>query len=114
MNNKLKLVSSTEKERDRAIRWLNSKSPNSATFCADALAAGLKLNPSAIFLLSDGEFTDRRNVFRVLDDENQDKAAKFSRAPLVPIHTIALGSHIGQFSMKRIAEENDGEYRVIE
>ena len=114
MNNKAELVASTQAEQKRAMRWLSRKSPNDWTFCAQALAKALTLKPDAIFLLSDGEFDDRRDVFLVLDRLNNKRRLISANEKQIPVHTIALGSHHGRFTMKRIADENSGEFRLIE
>ncbi len=112
MNNQVKLVKSTEKQKLKAIRWLANNTPDSWTYCAEALADALKLSPSAIFLLSDGEFNDRNEVFGVLD--RYKRKAKTSEMPQIPVHTVALGSHMGRFTMQRIARENQGKFKLIE
>lgn len=114
MNNKAELVSSNKVERSRAMRWLSRNSPNNWTFCAQALTKALTLKPDAIFLLSDGEFDDRRDVFKVLDRLNNKRRLISSNENQIPVHTIALGSHHGRFTMKRIADENSGEFRLVD
>lgn len=114
MNDEAELVESTERQQNRAIRWLSKKRPNNWTFCAEALAKALSLKPDAIFLLSDGEFNDREEVFTVLDALNSSKRLKLYGRSQVPVHTIALGSHLGRFTMKRIADENSGNFKLIE
>lgn len=114
MNNKAELVTSTQAERKRAVRWLSRNSPNHWTFCAQALGKALSLKPDAIFLLSDGEFDDRRDVFQVLDQLNSKRRLISSNEKQIPVHTVALGSHHGRFTMKRIADENSGEFKLVQ
>lgn len=114
MNDDAKLVEATERERQRAYRWLGRSFPNNWTFCAEALEKALSLEPHAIFLLSDGEFNDRQEVFEVLYARNRQRPVSTSGGKQVPIHTIALGSHLGRFTMKRIADENAGKFRLVE
>ncbi len=114
MNDDAKLVPSSKRERNRALRWLGKNTPGNWTFCADALAKALSLKPDSIFLLSDGEFDDRQNVFLVLDQMNNKRRLVSTNEKHVPIHTVALGSHYGRWTMKRIADENDGVFRLVE
>jgi len=114
MNDDAKLVESTQRQQNRAFRWLAGKIPNNWTFCAEALAKALSLKPDAIFLLSDGEFNDREEVFAVLEALNKKNKLKVYGRTQVPVHTIALGSHLGQFTMKRIADENSGNFKLVE
>ena len=114
MNDDAKLVKSTKRQQDRAFRWLSRKIPNNWTFCAEALAKALRLEPDAIFLLSDGEFNDRDEVFTVLEALNTKNKLKIYGRSQIPVHTIALGSHVGRFTMKRIADENAGNFKLIE
>ena len=114
MNNEIKLVKSTDRQRKKAVRWLSSNFPNSWTYCAEALGEALKLKPSAVFLLSDGEFNDRNEVFGVLDRFNSKRKLKKSGMQQIPVHTVALGSHMGRFTMERIAQENNGIFKLIE
>ena len=111
MNGDARLVNSTAEARKKALRWLRRNRPISLTYCADALEKALNLNPDAIFLLSDGEFNDRSDVFFVLESMNSKK--KLTRQQ-VPVHTVALGSHMGRYTMKRIADENAGIFKLVD
>ncbi len=114
MNDEIKLVKSTRREQQKAFRWLGNNAPHSWTFCAQALAKAITLQPDAIFLLSDGEFNDRQDVFLVLDKMNSKARTRQYRRQQIPIHTIALGSHQGRWTMKKIADENSGLFRLVE
>lgn len=114
MNDSASLVKSTERTRKRVFRWLGQNYPDSWTFCAEALAKALSIKPDAVFLLSDGEFTDRRNVFMVLESMNDRRKLEIEKMRQIPIHTIALGSHDGRYTMKRIANENGGVFKQVD
>jgi hypothetical protein len=107
-----KLVPASDRETKKAFRWLSKNYPGGWTFCASAIATALLLEPDAIFLLSDGEFNDRDEVFQVLKTMNPPHSG--ADQSQIPIHTIALGSHQGRFTMKRIADENQGDFRLVE
>jgi hypothetical protein len=83
--------------------WLKHVAPMGSTNPAPALERALKLNPDAIFLLSDGEF-DIRPTMHVLD--------QFHRESIV-IHTIALGSAVGERMLTAISNRTGGEFRFV-
>lgn len=109
MNNPPQMIPATPRAQEQAIDWLSSRYPDGWTFCSDALKTALEQNPDAIFLLSDGEFTDQRKVLSVLRKNNPPKENGLQ----TPVHTIALGSHTGRFTMKHIAESNNGIFTLI-
>ena len=109
MNKPAKMISATPKAQKEAVQWVSQRFPDGWTFCADAVVAALKQRPDAIFLLSDGEFTDRSRVLGSLRRFNQ----KGGEGGQTPVHTIALGSHTGKYTMKHIAENNNGIFTLI-
>jgi Mg-chelatase subunit ChlD len=59
--------------------------------------------PDAIFLLTDGQFdTDTPQLVRQLNPDST-----------VTINTVALVSNSGEYLLKRIAQENKGDYRFV-
>lgn len=114
MNDEMQLVRSSAQERRKALRWLNRNRPDSWTFCAEALQQALALKPDAVFLLSDGEFNDRNDVFIVLDEMNDKSRLLRLNRQQIPVHTVALGSHMGRFTMKQIADENSGVFKLVD
>ena len=114
MNEEMKLVPSTSRERRKALRWLSRNRPDSWTFCAEALQKALALRPDAVFLLSDGEFNDRNDVFIVLDEMNDRARLQRLNRRQTPVHTVALGSHMGKQTMQQIAAENSGVFKLVE
>ena len=113
MNKELKLVHSTSRERRKALRWLSRNRPDSLTYCAEALQQALALRPDAVFLLSDGEFNDRDDVFIVLEEMNDKARLQRLNRQQTPVHTVALGSHLGKLTMEQIASENSGVFRLV-
>jgi hypothetical protein len=113
MNNPPDMVPATELERRTWMEWLDRNYPEGWTFCSQALSAALSLKPDAIFLLSDGEFTDRSRVFDVLKKQNKKGTSQRPRRQ-IPIHTFALGSHKGTASMKWIAKQNNGIFTLVD
>ena len=103
-------------------RWVNTMSPKGLTNPRDALKdAFQKLNPSTVWLLSDGKFTSVKrlrsgkkvrlvglpSVLRVIRGLNKENRVR--------INTIGFGAEEGEVdaSLKTIAEENGGSYSFI-
>lgn len=109
MNNPPQMIPATPQAQEQAIDWLSGRFPDGWTFCSSAMNTALAQKPDAIFLLSDGEFTDRGRVLSVLNKNNSPKSDGLQ----TPVHTIALGSHVGRFTMKHIADKNNGIFTLI-
>ena len=72
----------------------------------------MRLQPDAIFLLSDGEILDStlqdlRVWNRKRNDDGEAKA-------VVPIHTVLLHSQIGYAALEAIANENGGTFTPVQ
>jgi hypothetical protein len=110
MNDPPTMVPATAKNKRDALQWLAGNRPEGWTYCGDAMLNALLQQPDSIFLLSDGEFNDRKHVFDVLEKNNPKNNKKYKQ---IPVHTIALGSHQGKWTMKKIADDNNGIYTLI-
>jgi hypothetical protein len=77
----------------------------------DALRFALKLRPDVIFLLSDGEFP--QGIEDLLREENKVENLFGDSHPISIVHTIGYHSKEGESRMRRIAEQNRGQYRYI-
>lgn len=91
--------------------WVASIVHGNATMPASAIGIALRLEPDAIFLLSDGEITDAtlaelRFYNRFQDSDGDIKVS-------VPIHTVLLYSDVGYLTLKTIADENDGVFTPV-
>lgn len=84
------------------LRWMARQRPNGQTDPRRALAIALKLQPDAIFFLTDGVFGFgiRKQLMAVRQDR-------------VAIHTFAFGNAKAETSMKAIAEANGGKYVFV-
>ena len=110
MNDPPTMIPATPKSKRDALQWLAGNRPEGWTYCGDAMLNALLQQPDSIFLLSDGEFNDRRHVFDVLEKNNPKNNKQYKQ---IPVHTIALGSHQGKWTMKKIADDNNGIYTLI-
>ena len=106
------LVRATEQNKRRLRSWLSSIRTGSGTDPRMSIFRALQMQPSAIFLLSDGEFNGHHRMRGlgvnvtvediVQSDEND-----------IPIHTIAYEDPISSARMERIATLSGGTFRFI-
>ena len=92
----------------RVKRWLRSHELGRATMPAEALQYALKLEPDAIFLLSDGELQDNSiAMLRMINGFS-------SSYRQIPIHTVHLFSEEGRETLQLIARENSGTFTPVQ
>lgn len=91
--------------------WLNSIHHGGATLPASSIGIALRLQPDAIFLLSDGEIQD--NTVQELRIFNRQREASGKTSVVIPIHTVLLHSKIGAATLRVIADENDGVFTPV-
>ena len=98
------LVSAAEANKRKAFNWVERISAGGGTNPAPAILAALELKPDAIWLLSDGLFSQQAcDVIQQANTKNR-----------VQIHTIAFHDNNGEAPLKRIAQENRGKYRFVQ
>jgi hypothetical protein len=106
-----KFLTPTSENLERVNRWIGSIRHGNSTLPAQAIGIALRLEPDAIFLLSDGEIRDAtlydlRFYNRAEDSEGEDTVR-------VPIHTVLLDSEVGYLTLKAIADENEGVFTPV-
>ncbi len=104
-------LKAVKKNVDRLQNWIRSIEHGRQTFPASAVGIAMKLEPDAIFLLSDGEINDStvadlRIWNRKLDPDGDAKTR-------IPIHTVLLHSQIGFATLQAIANENGGTFTPV-
>lgn len=104
------LVPATQQNLDRLEQWVATVPNGPWTNPLEAVKLAIKLKPDAIYLLSDGEFTDRGATQRYLTEHNLDK----QKQPRIVVNTIGLDSHAGAGSLSRIAKLHGGTYRKVD
>lgn len=107
-----KFLKAVSKNVDRVQNWLLSIRHGSQTFPASAVGIAMKLEPDAIFLLSDGEISD--STVEDLRLWNRKKEEDGEIKVLVPIHTVLLHSQIGYATLETIARENGGTFTPVQ
>lgn len=110
-----KPIAATMENKKRMADWLPKAFRGGGTDPREALRIAMRLNPSAIFMLSDGEFNGHKNQKREnLLGGNADAfsivQAAFSKTP---IHSIAFEDRSSRDNMKRLAEMTKGEFRFV-
>ena len=104
-------VKATTQNKLALKRWAMRISMDRGRAPYDPIKFALKLKPDVIFLLSDGEFPQG---IEDLLKENNHSSNLFGDENLISIvHTIGYHSREGESRMKRIAEQNKGQYRHV-
>ena len=128
-----KLHPATPEVKNKVAWWLRSIRPNGGTRPATALKTAGRLQPDAVFFLSDGEFeyeapaginsavegflqgfgSARPNALRgnMIGPYPKDVLAKYD--PKIVVHTIALESEASRRMMKQISDEKGGQHMFI-
>jgi hypothetical protein len=96
----------------RLEQWVDTVHVDPWTDPHVAMQRAVEMSPDAIFLLSDGRFTDRGETIRYLKRENYVRDSK-GRRPKVVIHTVGFHQRDGEATLKNIARSYGGSYRFI-
>jgi hypothetical protein len=94
-------------------QWLPTVENERRTDPYDAVKFALEMLPDAIFILSDGQFTDGGRTVRYLAEKNIIDDPAEGYRPKVVIHTIGFYSKDGEVTLKGIAEAYKGTYRFV-
>jgi hypothetical protein len=107
-----KFLTPTAKNITRVQNWIRSIEHGRQTFPASAVGIAMRLEPDAIFLLSDGEINDSTVSDLRIWNRKQDEHGY--EKTLVPIHTVLLHSNVGYATLETIANENSGSFTPVE
>ena len=85
--------------------WVNSQEPGGKTRPSEALVQAFEQEPDVIWLLSDGEFSQR--VHQLVQDMNPSRTVR--------INTLGFGTEwfYGSRSLRQLATENGGSFTLI-
>ena len=109
------MVPATEENIEGCVRWMHLIQLEQWTNPHSAMEFALdELRPDAIFLLSDGEFTDRGLTEQFLQEKNLVSGPLADPRPKVIIHCIGFYSREGEVTLQRIADTYGGTYRFVE
>ena len=92
-------------------RWAMQIKMDSGWAPYDPMRFALNLKPDVIFLLSDGEFPQKFED--LVKAENKVANLFGDSSPISIVHTISYYSEAGESRMRRIAEQNNGQYRHV-
>lgn len=106
-----KFLRAVKKNVELVQNWLRSIKHGRRTFPAAAVGIAMKLEPDAIFLLSDGEIND--STVEDLRVWNRKQDVEGNVVALIPIHTVLLHSQIGFATLEAIAKENGGTFTPV-
>jgi uncharacterized protein YegL len=109
---KCKFLMAEDKNFERIQNWLRSIRHGSNTYPAEAVGIAIRLQPDAIFLLSDGEISD--STIEDLRVWNRKQNEEDEEVALIPIHTVLLHSQVGFIALETIAQENGGTFTPVE
>ncbi len=104
-------VYATPENKAALKRWAMRISMDRGKAPYDPLRFALGLKPDVIFLLSDGEFP--QGIEELLQQENKVVNLFGDSRPISIVHTISYHSQEGESRMRRIAEQNQGQYRHV-
>ena len=106
-----KFLKAVKKNVDQLRNWIRSIEHGRQTFPASAVGIAMRLEPDAIFLLSDGEIND--STVEDLRIWNRKLDADGDAKTLIPIHTVLLHSQMGYATLEIIAKENGGTFTPV-
>jgi hypothetical protein len=98
------MIPANSSNKQRAVRWINTRVAESTTNPNYALQQALEMRPEVIFLLTDGELDD--------PDAVRSMIRRFNKSNVI-IHTIAFENEDGGNTLEAIANENNGVYRFV-
>lgn len=104
------MLDATADNVEKVREWIASKSLGPNTSPYESMKFAAKLEPDAIFLLTDGEFSDYTAPY--LRDFNKKRVAKGK--PKIVVHTIGFFSQKHQMVLERIAKDSGGTYQFVE
>ncbi len=94
-------------------KWMKTVELEGQTVPYDALVFARQLSPDAIYLLTDGQFTDRGRSEDFLRTSNLYKDPEVGLVPKSVVHTIGFWDPDGEETLKAIAKEHQGTYRFV-
>lgn len=110
-------VPATEKNIAAVQRWVVGVGNELHTDPYEAMRIALDISPDAIYLLSDGKFTDKGKTIDFLMTQNRlnDPLASSKKPKRFKtiVHTIAFYSREGEETLEFIAKNNGGTYRFV-
>lgn len=110
-----KPVGATTENKERLEKWLTTSFKGGGTDPREALRIAMRMNPSAIFMLSDGEFNgqEQQKQEQLLGGNADAFSIVAAASYKTPIHSIAFEDRRSRENMKRLADMTEGEFRFV-
>ncbi len=115
---KPKLEPATEDVRREFFTWIDRRAPRGDTYPVQAVKRALSLKPEAIFLFSDGRFSDPDRDEAEINESNRTTRAKiyclvFDEIYLGDVSALTPKDNDGSLRLKRIATTNGGTTKIV-
>jgi len=110
------MLPATYENKLKLRTWLHGIKPGGGTDPRVALRLGLQMKPSALFLLSDGDFNGRRERSRrsiLAGNPTVPEVVEQNNAGQSPIHTVAYEDESGRNRMYTLSTQTGGLYRYV-
>lgn len=112
-------IAATKENKERLSAWLAKKHAGGSTDPRSSLRTAIKMDPSAIFILSDGEFDEqkqgrKRKQPNVLGGNTDTFSIVEMAKDKMPIHAIAFEDPRSCKNMQKIADMTGGEYHFAQ
>ena len=107
-------VPATKQNIDKLEKWFDQVGLESGTDPRESIVAALKMDPSCVYLLSDGQFNGRQ--FNNGEYGRRITAVQLAREHNkidCPIHTIGFHDRGNQRDLERIAQASGGIYKFV-
>lgn len=96
-----------------AEKWMSGIQNELRTDPYEAVKFAVEMLPDAIYILTDGKFTDKGKTERYLASANKLSDPIDGPRPKVVVHTVGFYQRDGEETLQRIAKEYGGTYRFV-
>ena len=96
-----------------AEEWMAGIKNELRTDPFEAVKYAVEMLPDAIYILSDGKFTDKGKTEKYLARHNQLDDPIDGQRPKVVIHTVGFHSRAGEETLEGLAKAYGGTYRFV-
>ena len=106
-------VAANSSNINKVRRWVGTVELELQTNPFDCIEFALTLNPDAIFILTDGKFTDKGKTVRYLEKHNLYEDPFEGTRPKTVIHTVGFYQRDGESTLVPLAKTHGGTYRFV-
>lgn len=108
------MLPATSANKQRLADWINGLGLGPGTDPRYGTLMAQRLDPDAIFLLSDGEFNGRStNAHRIRGNVPIEQLIDTERTTVIPIHTVAFEDLLNRKRLRRISMSTRGTHRFV-